>query len=334
MLLAGADAGLEDGVLPMSHGFDLQQPAFVTSRTIVPRELRHSKAGAAVLILDYIVAAGKDLAFDHIFRVGDGLLFYGEAIRHLYGFSTDSPGDGQFVEPQRRGGGLKTAGHLDGRVYADGHGDGQGLTKLRGSLRHGADMPGARLQKDGQLVFALDAHAMDGHVRKTRVRVAGVAHAQGDIGPGVHRGVGGGGQYSIQIEVRIAGQVDHLLTGGGPSGRDGLDWVCRCPAQQPAQVLGIVPQQQADPFSTGQQANGYACSGISLHSVEYHGGSFLCGPLHGAACAHIAIDAGELRFWVHRHICLDQLAGNSGEKINGAAKVIYGVGHGKYLPFG
>ena len=78
VLLAGADAGLHDGVLAVGDRFDLEQPALVAGVAVVTRELRHGIAGVAVLVLDHMVAAWHDFAFDDIFRVGDGVFLHGQ----------------------------------------------------------------------------------------------------------------------------------------------------------------------------------------------------------------------------------------------------------------
>ena len=58
----------------MGHRLHLQQPALMTRMAVVTGKFGHGIAGMAVLILDYMVAAGQDPALDHIFCVDTGLL--------------------------------------------------------------------------------------------------------------------------------------------------------------------------------------------------------------------------------------------------------------------
>ena len=308
VLLAGADAGLHDGVFPVGDGLDLEQPALMTGVAVVTGELRHCIAGMAVPILDHMVAAGHDLALDDIFRIGNGVFFHGQAGAQLYRTFAQRTGDTQFVEAQRCRGRLKAGSHLDGRVHTDGNADGQRPTQFGGTLCHGTNVTAARLQKDGKFVFGLDAHPVDGHVRKASVRVSGIAHPQRDIRARIHRGIGRCRHQLEQVKIRIRSFVYHFLAGSWFVRHHRLDGRFGALTEQMTQFFLFHTKQICHPLAAGQNADGNTGVRVTLDVVEHHGRTVHFGGSHDrAACAHIAVHARKFCFRVHHHICFHQL---------------------------
>ena len=210
MLLAGANTGLHDGILPVGHRLHLDEPALVAGRAGVAGKFRHGVAGVAVLIL-LDPDAGDYLSLDNILGVRNAVLLYGKAGGQFHRLPPEGTGNRQLVEAQRCRGGLEAGGNLNGWIHADADGNGKTLSQLLRPLGHGADMPGTGSKKDGQLVPALEAQPVDGHVGNAGVWMAGVTHTQRDVGPRVIRGVGRGRNQPAQIKVRILCPVDYLL---------------------------------------------------------------------------------------------------------------------------
>ena len=313
VLLAGADAGLHDGVLAVGDGLHLQQPALMGGRAVVAGELGHGVPRVGVLIFYHVITPRQNLALDDIFRVGDSVFVDSYALHQLHRPLPQRPGNGKLVEAQGRGGGLKTGEHLNGRVYPNGNRDGQGLAQLCSPLGHGPDVAGTGLaDPDGNPVQlkGVSTHPMDGHVGQPGVRVGGVAHPQGDIWSRVHRGVGGGWNQLEQVEVRLLRPVYHLLAGGGVVHHHGLDRVSSAGLHQVAQLLFFAAKQVSHPLPAGQHTDGHRRAGVTLHVVEHHGGAVHGGGAHdGAARAHLAVHPGQLRRRVNLHVRLNQLAG-------------------------
>ena len=121
----------------------------------------------------------------------------------------------------------------------------------------------------------------------------------------------GGGNQAEQIKIGIGCPVDHFLTGRGIMGQFGHDGVFGATADQVSQFfLFAAEKKPGDPFPAGHHPDYHAGIFVPFHVMENHGGSVDGGgPLHGAACAHVPVDAGELGFRVDLHISFDQLSG-------------------------
>ena len=169
-------------------------------------------------------------------------------------------------------------------------------------------MAAARLQKDGKFIFGLDAHPVDGHIRKPGVRVGGIAHAQRDVGAGIHRGIGRSGYQLEQVKIRVGGLVHHFLTGSRSVRHDRLNG-CLCTlAEKVSQFFFSDAKQVCHPLAAGQHADGNAGVRVTLDVVEHHGRAIHFGGAHDrAACPHIAVHTGQLCRRVHLHIRFHQL---------------------------
>ena len=250
-----------------------------------------------------MVAAGQDLALDDVLGVGDGVLLDADTGDQLHRVLTQGARDGELVKAKRGRGRLKAARHGNRRVHADGDGDGQRLPKLGGPLGHGADVAGAGLQENRKLVLPLDAHAVDRHIRKPGVRVGGIAHAEGDIGPRVHRRVRRRGDQLIQVKIRLGSQMHHLLARGGAIHDYRLDGIVGAASHQMGQLLFFAAEELRHPLAAGHHADHDAGAGMTLDVMEHHGRAVDLGrTLDGAARAHVAVDAGELRRGVNFNV--------------------------------
>ena len=190
------------------------------------------------------------------------------------------------------------------------------MTQRRGPLGHRADVAAAGLEEDGQLVPRLDAHAVDGHVGKPGIRVGGVAHAQRDVGSGVHGGIGRRGNQFKQVEVRVCGAMHDLLTGRGSVSQFRHDGVLGAPPDDAGQLLLLAPEQRRHPLPAGHHADDHAGVGMPFHVVEDHRGAVhRRGALHRATRAHVAIYARQLGGGIHLDVRLDQLPRHFPEQI-------------------
>ena len=280
----------------------------MAGRAVVAGKLRHGKAGVAVLILHHMVAAGQDLALDDILRVGDGVLLDGNTGDQLHGMLPKRARDGEFVKAKGRRGRLKAARHGNRRIHTDGDGDGQRNPQLSGPFGHGADVAGAGLQEDGQLVFALDTHAVDGHIGKPGVRVRGIAHAERDVRSRVHRRIGWRGHQFEEVKVRVGSQMHHLLTRGGAIHDYRLDGIVGAASHQMGQLLFFAAEEPGHAFAAGHHADHNAGVGMSFDVVKEHGRAVdLRGPLDRAARTHIAVYAGKLRRRIDLDLRLNEL---------------------------
>ena len=149
---------------------------------------------------------------------------------------------------------------------------------------------------------------MDGHIRKPCVRVGGITHTQRDVRPGIHRSIGRCRYQLEQVKFRVGGLVHHFLTGSRFVGHHRLDGRFGALAEQVAQFFLFRTKQICHPLTAGQHANGNAGVRVTLDVVKHHSRAIhLCGTHNRAACAHIAVHAGQLCRRVHLHIRFHQL---------------------------
>ena len=250
------------------------------------------------------------------------MLVHAHTLHQLHGPLPQRACDGQLVEAKGRRRRLKAGEHLNGGVNANGDGDRQRLTQLRGPLGHSPDVPRTGLEEDGQLIPALDAHTVDGHVGQPRVRVGGVAHPQSDVRPRVHWSVGGGRDQLEQVEVRGIRPVDYLLAWGGAIHYSGLDGVCGAGLHKAAQFLLFAAEQVGHPGPAGQHTDDHRCAGVALHVMEHHSGAIHSGGAHdGAARPHIAVHAGQLGGGIYLHLGLNKLARGLAQYLKGCTQI-------------
>ena len=325
MLLAGAYAGLEDGIFPVRQGLDLEQAALGACHAVVSGELGHCVARSGVLVLLH-AHAGDELALDDELRPRYGPLVHRDAAAELHGLAAERTGYRQLVIAQGRRGRLKAGADLYRRVHAYGDGDGQRAAELLRPVRHGPDVPAARLKKDGKLVPALDAEPVYRDVGTARVRVRGVAHAERDIWSGVQGRVLRCGQKPAEVEVRLGRQVYDFLAGRRRVPQHGLDRPIDAGAQQLAQVRALAAEQGGHPLARCQHSNGGGDAGEAPQIPKQHRRTV--GPRRAhdrSSRPHAAVYAGELRLRVHLHLRLRQLTRPAAQEFQGRAQIVHAV---------
>ena len=171
MLHAAADDGVEDRVIAVRDGVDLNHLA-IGAGTVILRKLAERPLGLAHL--------RQDPAFDHDLRMGGHADLVGPAFDHFNRPAEQRTGDFHFVVIECRD---RLGSQNAGGMYADHQRDLQRLASLFGHAEIMLGMP--RQQQDADAVGAADLAAMDRDVLNAGLRIAGDQQRRRDIGPAV-----------------------------------------------------------------------------------------------------------------------------------------------------
>ncbi len=181
VLVAGADARLQDRMAAVGDGFDFNHRDPRLRLAGISREFRHGLPAVGMLIFPDPVVR-EQFALDHHLGTGNRARLHGQTVHQLHGLLAQAARHRQLVIADRGGGRFKTGTDFDGRIHPDTDGDGQGKPGIFCLLTERIQMA-ARDEVHGNLVPALHAEAVDSDVVFTGLRIGGIAHPQRKIGP-------------------------------------------------------------------------------------------------------------------------------------------------------